>query len=474
MKAEKTKITFYSGLDSIGGVIMEVEYDNDRAFFEAGTAYNPAFDIFDGKINLRQCFIADNLWIKEIPMIPGIYRNEDIEERYPELLSAEDYHAGRQAFFISHLHLDHMRMMGMISPLVDVYLSKPAQILEKALEDLHQGVDSIRDFTYSDLKEDTWIGQIHVHRFMLNDDSYQDYSFYIETPDLKIHYTGDVFVYGKYHDSILEEIHFLQDKDIDLLVCEGTRFPVSMKDEKIEASFEPKGGLITYDQLKERMIHTVSNHKGLILFNYYEREMSDVLLFEEIARKTGRTLIFEPESAYLINRFFHKPVRILLPDTCQDKQGYLKEVSAYNAVFRKEEILQEPEKYLVQNTYPNLLELLDYRHSDTLYLHHSGMPLGDYDPKYANLMKIIDLSRIRYQKTYEGQDGYFSPHAENYQILSYIDQVHSRLVIPCHTLYRKAMIHHLKQASFYARESQTYIYNKEKNILEEYNGSDDH
>ena len=47
----KTSIVFYSGLDSIGGVIMEVRYGNSRAFFEAGTAYNPAFDMFDGSVS---------------------------------------------------------------------------------------------------------------------------------------------------------------------------------------------------------------------------------------------------------------------------------------------------------------------------------------------------------------------------------------------------------------------------------------
>ena len=129
----RTTITFHSGLDTIGGVVMEVRYGNDRAFFEAGTAYNPGFDMFDGHVNLRKNFIADYLWINEIPKINGIYRKEDIQDRYPELISAEDYSIDNQAFYITHMHLDHMRMMAMISPLVTVYLSTPAQKLEKAL-----------------------------------------------------------------------------------------------------------------------------------------------------------------------------------------------------------------------------------------------------------------------------------------------------------------------------------------------------
>ena len=210
---ENTKLTFYSGLDTIGGVVLEIKYGKDRAFFEAGTAYNPAFDMFDSKVDLRKKFINDYLWVNELPLIDGIYRKEDISKT--NLKPASEYD-GNQAFFISHLHLDHMRMMGMIDPSIKVYLSKPAQIIEKALEDVNMGVDTIRD-NYIDMQDDMSVGQIKIHRFILNDDSYQDYSFYIETPDLKIHYTGDIFVYGKYFNNIKNEINYINTKDIDLL-----------------------------------------------------------------------------------------------------------------------------------------------------------------------------------------------------------------------------------------------------------------
>ena len=466
---DKTIITFHSGLDTIGGVIMEVRYKQDRAFFEAGTAYKPGFDIFDGKVKRRQNFISDYLWIDEIPMIDGIYRKEDIDERFPFLLPAEGYPIQEQAFFISHLHLDHMRMMGMISPEVKVYLSRPAQILEKALEDIGEGVESIPGRNYTDMSEDMNVGKIHVHRFVLNDDSYQDYSFYIETPDLKIHYTGDVFVYGKYKDAILKEISFLNRNRPDILVCEGTRFSQDMSPEtRILPSFEPKDGLISYDRLKERMNETISAHSGLILFNYYEREMSDVLLFEELAERNKRKLVYEPESAHLINSFFNRSVSIIIPDTYTQKPDYLEDIISRNTLIEKEEILSHPERYMIQNTYPNLMELLDYRNSDALYMHHSGTPLGDFDPKMINLKNMIERCHMKYDRTYEGEDGYFSPHAEHYQILSYIEKVNAKLTVPCHTLNRKAMIANLNQPYFYAKEKVSYIYDEDNNTLEVY------
>ena len=461
-----TKIRIYSGLDTIGGVVMEVRYENCRAFFEAGMAYDPAFDMFDGKVSRRDNIVADDLWLNQIPLIDGIYRKKDIEKRFPDLKPAEGYDIDDQAFFVSHLHLDHMAMINRISPEVKIYMTKPAQILEKALEDVIQGVDG-EPREYSDMQEETFIGKIRVKRFILNDDSYQDLSFYIETPDLKIHFTGDVFVYGKYRDNILKEIGFLKEKKPDLLFCEGTRFFSNTEyKEQIVPSLSEKPGHLTKKQLDERIVQTMKDYDGLIVFNYYEREMSDVKDFVNFAETAGRQIVYEPESAHLVNVFYQKKVNVMVPDTYEKKPEYLDEILRFNNVVEKKQILEDPKRYLVQNTYPNMLELFDYMDTHTLYLHHSGIPLGDFDPKLKNLMKVIEACGFDYRKTYQWDDGYFSPHAENYQILAYIEEVGASLTVPLHTSNRKGMICQMTTPHFYAEKNITYRYNKEKNILE--------
>ena len=462
----KTTIRFYSGLDTIGGVIMELSYNNARVFFEAGTGFDPAFDIFDGSVNIRNKSISDYLWINEIPKIDGIYRKQDITD-YPDIISADDYKIDDQAFFITHMHLDHMRMMGLVSDKVKVYLTKPAQILEKALEDVGLGIETIRGLKYEDMPEEIRIGEIYVRRFIINDDSYQDLSFYIETPDLKLHYTGDVFVYGKYEENIIKETDFLRKRKVDILVCEGTRFFSNIDiNKKIEPSFKPINGLITKDQLDSNIIDTINAYDGLVFFNYYDREMSDVMLIDMVEENTKRTMVYEPESAHLINEFFNKKVHITIPDTYESKPSYLDEIVKNNTVVTKEEIMNNPEKYIVQNSYPNILELLDYRNIKSMYMRHSGTPLGEFDPKYKNMMKIVEKANMEYVETYHTKDGYFSPHAEHYQILAYIDMVNPKLLIPCHTLNRKALIANTNYPSYYVNKNEVYVYNHESNTLE--------
>ena len=81
-----------------------------------------------------------------------------------------------------------------------------------------------------------------------------------------------------------------------------------------------------------------------MVFNYYEREMSDVMLFEDIANKTNRNIVYEPESAHLINKFFNKKVNIILPDTYKSKPDYLDDIINYNILISKQDIINNPNK----------------------------------------------------------------------------------------------------------------------------------
>jgi len=462
---EKTTFVFHTGLDTIGAVILEVRYGNDRVFFEAGTAYNPSFDMFDSKVALRKSMISDFLWVNELPRINGIYRKEDIEN-YD--IKPASWFKGRQAFFITHLHLDHMRMMGMIDPSVDVYLTKQAQSIELALEEVCKGVEHIRN-NYLDIPDEVTIGQIHVKKFIINDDSYQDLSFYIETPDLHMHYTGDVFAYGKYQINLRKEIEYITNRKVDLLVCEGTQFwgelPVEKYNKKHQLEEDPNT-MLTKEDFDAYNIELLSNYEGLVVLNYYEREMSDVMDYERFAKQANREIVYEPFSAHIINKFFHKSVKIMLPDNNSIHQPCMKEILTNNVVITKEEVMTNPRKYIVQNTYPNLLELLDYRNMKTMYLHHSGTPLGDFDPAMKTLMNIVKHCNFDYVSSKRKDGRIFNSHAAIEQLLGYIDLVNPSLLIPCHSANRKAYAMNLERPYYWANLKEVYTYNKEKNTLE--------
>ncbi len=469
MKTE-TKITFYSGLDTVGGVVMEVIYKNSRIIMEIGATYNPGFNLYDGNVNQRNSYIKDGIWINDISRIDGLYAEKEISGL--NLLPAEKSNL-KTAVFITHLHLDHMANMGVISNDIDVFLSKNAQIIQQALEDIGNGVFSKRTY-YLDIPEEVKIGDIYIKSFCLNPDSYQDYSFYIETPDLKFHYTGDIFLYGVYEKNIIKEIQFLKEKEIDILICEGTGFlPDWLKkttkyEKELYPSLKPIKGVINEERLLQRTQQIINDYEGLIIFNYYKREMCHAEYWFDFAANSNRTLVFEPKSAYILNRFFNSSYNVMIPDTYKENNypKYLTQVIKENNIITKEEVLSNPGKYIVQNSFENILELLDYRNIKTLYLHHSGTPLGDYDPQFKKLQLILDKANIAYQHIYEGEDGEFFSHAIANQLLWYIKEVNAKLLIPSHCPQRKLLGETSKSNYLLCKQDETYIYNPEIRKLE--------
>lgn len=221
----KTKITFYAGIHTIGGVIMAVEYGNDRVLLEIGTAYVPSADVFDGHVQPRlRHRLSDAVRLHDAPLIDGIYRKEDLCGLLSPTPACDD--PRHTATFISHLHLDHMSYFGMLDNRVDVYMSEPAQKLEALLETVGLGSDNIRTVPAKPMhdREAVHVGEITVLPFLLCTQSYQDWSFYVETPDVKLHYTGDLVMHGEYLGNVLREMEYVKAQHPDLLVCEATTF----------------------------------------------------------------------------------------------------------------------------------------------------------------------------------------------------------------------------------------------------------
>lgn len=464
---KKTQITFYSGLDTVGGVVMELVYHDHRLIMEMGCAYNPAFDLFDGSVNIRNQYLKDCLWIGDACPIHGLYDANRIQKTGLQPAKKD----AKTAVLITHLHLDHMKNMGLVSDDVDVYLSKKAQKIQEVLVEVGEGIVTYRHH-YFDISNPLIFGEIKVTPFVLNDDSYQDYSFYIETPDLKLHYTGDVFVYGVYQENLIKEARFLNEQQIDILVCEGTSFLPSwlqaVKDPQLTGKLKVDGVIEEKEMLDhtEKLIHQA---KGLVFFNIYLREICHIKNWLELAQKTNRIIVFEPKAAYLISKVLNQTVCFMIPDTYDPDNypAYLQYLIQNNPCIEKTELLQNPALYLLQNSYENLLELLDYRHIETLYLHHSGTPLGSYDPAFQRMMSIIDYCHIRYHHIEYTEKGKFFSHAVAQQILWYIDLVNPKLLVPSHCPNRVLEAEKAQRPYYLCQNQVTYTYDRKRNTLQE-------
>ena len=303
----KTEIKFYGGLNTIGGVVMSIVYGNERLLLEIGMAYDPNSDVYDGMVTHRvDNYLVDELKLKRAPLVDGLYSKEYLRDF--DLLAAEDSDL-HTSIFITHMHLDHMSCMGLVSDNVDIYLSKPAIVLEEALETVGKGVTNLRKTQFKELDptKEYKVGEITLKPFLLNDKSYQDYSFYVKTPDMKIHYTGDVLLHGDYADEVWKEMEVIKNEKVDVLVCDTTALMdntmtmmYGTPNAEIIGQKELPEGMYSKKMVDNELSKNLLEKEGLCVFNFYEREMGEVLVFNEMAKKSNRMIAFEPETAYLV------------------------------------------------------------------------------------------------------------------------------------------------------------------------------
>ena len=438
---KKTIFTMYAGLRTIGGVIFSVTYGKDRVIMEFGSAYDPATAVFDGKVlSRKENWIRDRLKVGLLPKIDGIYRKEDLGD-FP-LIPAEESDMNT-AMFVTHLHLDHMSQIGMVAPCVPIYMHHNAQLIERALEATGNGVDTLeRDYRDIVPFETIHVGEIQVLPILCRDTSYYDFAFLITTPDGTVHWTGDVSLHGDQKDRTLRQMEIVRDQNVDVLLCDCTSFMDNVLElmipdcdpHKILPNPELPEGMIDDKAYYAGLFENVKRVKGLCVFNYYEREMDDARQLMDWAEATGRKCVFEPEAAFIVYKCFGISPFVYIPDVAgydaKRNEAWMQELLQHCTLVSREEICANPGGYMLQNTYPNIMELFSLPNTDAVYLHADGIPIGAFDPAYSNMRKIVDKTGFHYVTFF--CENYFG-HGYPQQVKWFVDQINPKVLIPCHS-----------------------------------------
>jgi ribonuclease J len=440
----KTRFIMHSGLYTIGGVVCSVEYGKDRVIFEMGSAYDPKFDVYDGKVLIRnKAWVRDAIRVNKIPAIHGIYRKQDLDG-FMNLVPAEESELNT-AIFITHLHLDHMSGIGMIAPEIPIYMHEDATRIERALEVTGEGVPTLeRDYIHLEENTPVRIGAIEVLPIPTSRRSYRDFALLITTPDGTIHWTGDLSLHGKDAQLTNEMMELLKRRGIDVLLCDATSFMdevllqiyESNDPEVVEPSRDIPEGMLSGADVERELFRILSKQRGLCVINFYQREMDEAQRYIEWAEAAGRICVFEPDCAYVVYSFHHIKPHVHIPDSPrypsekEQQDEWFKELMDNCILVASSEIEQNPGGYLLQNSYRHLLELFDLPDDKGAYLHADGIPIGDFDPAYKNMLRIIGRTQFKYVtffcKNYFGH-GYPS------QVKYFCDEIDPKVLIPCHS-----------------------------------------
>ncbi|MDR2378664.1 MAG: hypothetical protein LBD70_04475 [Bifidobacteriaceae bacterium] len=469
-----TIVTLHSGARTIGGVCVSVEYGAARAVLDFGSPYVPEAQVFDGRVQpRRRTWVADSIRLGLFPRVDGVYAAEDLAaDAAGDGWGGKGWGAGdggadrpaagaaggigglvpaersqlETAVFVSTLYLDHMAAIGAVADRVPVYMGPVARRLELAMETCGLGVRSRRSAYQSfEFDQPVRVGEIEVLPITSYTDGFGSCSFLVTTPDGTAHWTGNLTIDGFESGHTLAEIDLLRRRGLDVLFCDATRFSF---DEELSRAAGPDGavaagiaapaGAPTNADLDAELARTIATRPGLAVVNVYQRELASVAKLAASAAAAGRLAVFEPDLAFVARECLGLTPAVYTPDSAGSAgsagegapPAWLARLRAECPAVTRAEIAAEPRRFLLQNSYANILELLSLPSAGGVYIHLDGEPVGRFDPSWANMERVLGVAGFELACfDYNDVVGHAFPGA----VQHYVEAVAPRVLVPCHS-----------------------------------------
>ncbi|MGL5150510.1 MAG: MBL fold metallo-hydrolase [Clostridium sp.] len=428
LKDKKTKITFHNGILTIGGTIIEIAYEDSRVFFDFGSEYDPASTKKQENLQdlLDQNLVPyiDNMFDPSIPL--NGYNSKEDEFK-------------NTAVFLSHVHLDHSKIINYLNPRIPLYTLEGTKSLLNTLNinndflfPLHkQGATNVREIIGVKENDTIKVGKINVKVMPVDHDAYGACGLVIKTPDLVISYTGDIRLHGYRTNDTLNFCN--ESKNCDVLLIEGVS--VSFQD----FNEEPRQVEEENEEALINKINTIvkENENKQITFNYYIANVERIL---NIIKTNPRKVVLDAYYSYVLK---HATGYQSYYYQLDDKDYGLDK----NYEIEFETLIEDQGSFFWQ------LDKLAIDHFDRLknggvYVHSNATPLGDFDPNYAPFIKRFEDNNIKFERVS------CSGHAIPNDLIKIINLIEPKLLVPIHS-YKPERLYNESGEVLLPEKSQT-------------------
>lgn len=318
----KTSLTFYGGVNEIGGNKILLQDRDTHIFFDFGMSfsakkqfYSPPFLSPRNERSLQELGI--------LPKLSGVYRFDESE---PQI----------DAVFLSHGHLDHSAYLSFIKREIPVYCGETTQTILRTLSETRR---SDLEFNVADIKFRAFrtgdkinVGGITVEPFHVDHSVPGAYGFLIHTSSGTVVYTGDFRDHGAKPQMTWEFVERAYEVEPVAVVTEATNMTGASVSNEVEV---------------QSKLNTIAGQvDGILLAEFGYSDIDRLNTFFEVAKKTGRCLAVSLRQAYLLNAL-HADKHLQVPALNDDgllifrksKKRYEKWETALMERFSEEKIL---------------------------------------------------------------------------------------------------------------------------------------
>jgi len=300
------EITFYGGVNEIGGNKILLEDGDTKVFLDFGMSFGRRGVFYEEFLNPRTANgMGDFLRMGLIPDLKGVYREDLLRHSGLEVQEPDI-----DAVLLSHAHADHSNYISFLHGGIPVHCGETAlRILEAVDESTQRNLESEvlnfkerplfdyraapteRKITTFKTGDRLKIGGLEVEPVHVDHSVPGAYGFIIHTSAGAVIYTGDLRLHGTHAEMTGEFIERAAEAEPIAMITEGTRMDIQGKEHASEAR--------VYAESKEQVLDT----KKLALADFNFKDADRLRTFYNIARDTGRKFVISFKHACFLKRY---------------------------------------------------------------------------------------------------------------------------------------------------------------------------
>ncbi len=443
-------ITFYGGVNEIGGNKILLDDHGTKIFLDFGMSFKRRGQYFEEFLNPRTANgIGDFLEMGLIPDIPGIYRSDLLE------------HHGRKkeeptvsGVILSHAHADHANYISFLHKDIPIFCGETCKriinaVAEQTTRDLENEVIDfrlrplyrsgckippvIRKFHTFTTGKKIKIDSIEVEPIHVDHSIPGAYGFLIYTSEGPLIYTGDLRMHGLHAEMTNDFIEMAQQTKPIAMITEGTRINRSKTNES-----EQK----IYRDSKRK----IQNCKTLSIVDFNFKDVDRFTTFYKIAKDLGKILVINFKHACFLEQYYQdkklqvplitdehiavlKPKRLTGTYINEDyTDSYIKKRLHYKNIITAADITKNPFQYMIVLNFWYFSDLIDLKPKGGLYIHSLSEPFNEeMEISYERMKNWLNHFNIQFFQSH------CSGHINGDDLKELIKTVHPKQLYPIHT-----------------------------------------
>ena len=437
-----TSLTFYGGVNEIGGNKILLEDKDTKIFLDFGMSFGKRGDYFDEFMSPRIANgLKDFIEMGLVPDIQNAYRTDLLK-----MMDRADTETNIDAVLLSHAHADHADYISFLNENIPVYMGDTCKLILEAIRERSSSKFEREILSFkprpSDRKEDPierdvqtfrtgdkfTIGSMEIEPIHVDHSVPGAYGFIIYTSSGPVVYTADLRLHGTNPKMTEDFINKAVESKPIALLAEGTRINDLQSDESEQKVFN------------ECNTH-VSQTDKLAIADFNFKDMDRLRTFYNIAKENDRKFVVNVNDVPFLEYLSKDPqLNVPLPtdDNIQifspkksTRRKFEREILEHDNVITADDLARQQGQSLCAFSFWHFGALIDVKPAlGALYIHSLSEPWNDEGISDQNRIYLwldhFGLNRIQ---------SHCSGHSKGQDLLDIVTEIDSDMLFPIHTVH---------------------------------------